>query len=291
MFTIHSSAPLAAALLTLAWTTTVAADVTSHPGANCEAWALQKTTPTSDGGIVALDLDPVDLVCPFATTAVEHASGARVFLSTYRHNACTLKTVDPVNGTVFATRVVRDLPIGPGLFTTAEPIELEIPHAFTAGPHATRSLACTLPGMLPETNIPTVPQHPGAFAELRSYSLETTKSPGLSTRLEDLERILAAQPVDHAWAIDREKALRTLGESESEASAIELGRVECRTSLCRVDYEAPTRAAIEDFEQSALSAGSSIRRESGREDAWIEGRWQGRLFVSRDGFGLFEAAD
>jgi len=288
---LRRSAPaLVAALVLSAFASTegIADGITSYPGVGCRPGFLQTATPDTDGAIHGGDLTPVDLVCPLVTTAVEYGVEARVFLSTYRDNACTIRTVDPIADTVFATHVAHHVPLTPGLVTPAQPVELVIPHAFTAGPWAVRALSCTIPGFDPPISIPTLPgDGAGRSASIRSYSFESTSTPGPTARLEQLERLLAAQGEDPVWAIDRKDMLRALGEAGAgEGAAIAIGKVDCRATLCRVDYMASSRDAISHFERAALAEGAERIRESGRFDAWVEGEWAGTLFVSRDGFML-----
>jgi len=68
--------------------------------------------------------------------------------------------------------------------------------------------------------------------------------PGLETDADRVERVMTAEPVDVEWAKQRESELRQVFK-ESPGATIE--RIECRSTLCKLELNFESTGARDDF--------------------------------------------
>lgn len=255
-----------------------AASVVSHPGSACSG--REHVLPTVEGTAEVVGGGEKTLVCPTVTDESHATGGVRVHLRTYLTNECAVRTSSP-GGAIVLTSVGRVVVPGTwgihGWIPVEADRELFVSHRNTAGPGDYRVVTCDLPH--PSYNI----AQERVTAELRSYSLEP--HPGgltLGERLGETITGFEKQVRDPQWAGQREADIEVLVSKLDEP--LELTHVECRETLCRIDFAAasPDLGAVLDSAVRSLEL--EVSRELLRESVLDKG--VGTLWISRDGHPL-----
>lgn len=278
---------LAAALVTASG---AHAQVTSYPGSACQGGEDRQgkadVVPTGEGAarvVGGLGGQQYELVCPLVTGEGDVTAGVRVYLRSFYHNACSVKTVAAGGRVVLTSAASVQIPsyahpYGP--IPIEEERELFVPHRSRAARGDARVLVCRLPHVNGDLQGNTV------YPRLRSYSVE----PGpIALSLADLvvrvRDLFAVEVRDEAWALESEQSLRSAAQAVGDAIALE--SAECRSSFCRVGLAATNVEALDAYE-SAASAGGSGARELLRVAEPRDGApgLDATLFVAREGMEL-----